>query len=165
MRNYIKILLIAFTILSCNKSNNTSHLIDSIKSENDIKKIEITEFDSTPKDYTLFKYNCISMGRNNADYIEYTYQNGELKNKEIIKSQKGLDNNSKVFDNIPNEYLSKNETFGNPNAADDGGLSMLVFLKNNKTITWTLSYNDKSFPKEIKLLFLEYKKIKSRLNL
>ncbi|MFK7050958.1 hypothetical protein FLACOL_02465 [Flavobacterium columnare] len=164
MANYIKILLVIFSILGCNQNKSTSEKINFKEPENNIKKIEITEFDSSPKDYNLFKYKCVLIERNSASFIEYTYQKGKLKNKEIIKSLSNLENVSKLFDNIPNPYLIEDKTFGNPNAVDDGGISVLVFLKNDKTIKWTLSYNDQVLPKEIKMLILEYKKIKVKLN-
>ncbi len=165
MGNYINLFFVIFIFLSCDQNRSTSQKLDLKKSKNSIKKIEITDFDSSPKNYSLYKYKCISMERNTVNYIEYTYKNGELKNKEIIRSQKDLINNLNVFDNLPQKYLNKNETFGNPNSVDDGGISVLIFLESNKTITWLISHDYESLPKEIRMLILEYKKIKSDLKL
>ena len=162
MRNIASLIIVLIAFLSCNQSKNTSQLSSNLIPENNIKKIEISEFNSSPKDYNLLKYKCISIEIIDSKYIEYTYKKGVLKNKKIIKTLNNTRDTSKIFDNIPAKYLNKNLTFGNPNAVDDGGINALVFLNNNKTITWTLDYNNKSYPKEIKLLIDEYKEIKSR---
>ena len=162
MRNIASLIIVLIAFLSCNQSKNTSQLSSNLIPENNIKKIEISEFNSSPKDYSLLKYKCISIEIIDSKYIEYTYKKGVLKNKKIIKTLNNTRDTSKIFDNIPAKYLNKNLTFGNPNAVDDGGINALVFLNNNKTITWTLDYNNKSYPKEIKLLIDEYKEIKSR---
>lgn len=163
MRNIASLIILLITFLSCNQSKNTSQLSSNLISENNIKKIEISEFNSSPKDYNLLKYKCISIEIIDSKYIEYTYEKGVLKNTKIINTLNNTCDTSKIFDNIPSKYLNKNQTFGNPDAVDDGGINILIFLNNNKTITWTLDYDSKSYPKEIKLLIDEYKKIMGRI--
>ena len=165
MRNIASLIIVLITFLSCNQSKNTSQLSSNLISENNIKKIEISEFNSSPKNYNLLKYNCISIEITDSKYIEYTYQDGVLKNKKNIKTFNNIKDISKIFNNIPIKYLNKNEIFGNPNAADDGGISVLIFLNNNKTVTWTLDYDYELHPKEIKLLIQEYRKIKDSLKI
>ena len=164
MKN-IPFIIVLTIFLSCNQNKNSSQLLNNLKADNNIKNIEISEFDSSPKDYNLLKYKCISMETTNSQLIEYTYQKGVLKNKKIIKTLNNTANISTLFDNIPKKYLSTNQTFGNPNAFDDGGVNVFVFLNKNEKIVWTLSNDESSYPKEIKPLLTEYKKIKLKFNL
>ncbi|WP_395074156.1 hypothetical protein [Flavobacterium sp.] len=94
--------------LNCNQGKTTSQLSSNLFFENNKKKVEISEFDSSPKDYNLLMYKCISIEKNTTNYIQYTYQKGILKNRNIIKTLNNMNNTSKIFDNIPEKYLNKN---------------------------------------------------------
>lgn len=161
MKNILQVIILVLVIISCNKNQKKSEIEYKPELYNFIEKIEISEFDSSPKDYNLFAYKCISIEAKKTKSIEYTYQKGILKNKKNIKTIDKIIDFNKILKDIPKKYLDVDQVFGQPNSTDDGGIQVIIFLENNEKITWTLDYNEKLYPKEIKLLIKEYNNAKS----
>jgi hypothetical protein len=161
MKNILQAITLILVVISCNKNQKKTEIEYKTTLQKVMEKIEISEFDSSPQNYDLFSYRCISIEVKKTKSIEYTYQKGILKNKKIIKTIDKIIDFNKILKDIPKKYLDVDQVFGQPNSTDDGGIQVIIFLENNEKITWTLDYNEKLYPKEIKLLIKEYNNAKS----
>jgi hypothetical protein len=163
MKNILQAITLILVVISCNKNQKKTEIEYKTTLHKVMEKIEISEFDSSPKNYDLFSYRCVSFEVKKTKSIEYTYQKGILKNKKIIKTIDKIIDFNKILKDIPKKYLDVDQVFGQPNSTDDGGIRVLIFIKNDQKITWTLDYNEKLYPNEIKILIDEYYNLKNSL--
>jgi len=150
------IVLLFITCNSSPKKNEVKAISQDVcEAREEIKYFEFSRFSSEPVNFDIHKYKAIKFDRDGTYSVEYTYNKGVLINSEILKSYQNKELNELLFSKVPCDYLKKNQSFGYPNARDEGGV-MLKFDMINNELYWELNNDKSALPKELHPIYSRY---------
>lgn len=165
---FIAFLFVAVLLSSCTsdtrgKKKGTNSLNIKNKDHFAIEKLEISEFGAEPADHDSFTYKAIGIERDHVYLINYQYEGDILINRKIISVLNDLKESKILLRTKIDAKHTKDTVFGNPNAADEGGIKVEILLAGRNQFTWTLSHRKEELPPVAQLIYDSYYSLKKKL--